>query len=167
MRIYEVIVISACLCGINCRYDGSHNGSPIFAELARQGKAFAVCPEQLGNLPTPRKPAEIVGGSGEDVLLGKASVQTQDGDDVSASFISGAMAVLALVKQLGADTVVFKSRSPSCGAGLIYDGTFSKSLCHGNGVTTALLKQHGIEVINDEDYLSQVHIERNKGVKPV
>jgi len=105
-----------------------------------------VCPEEAGGLPTPRPPAEIVGGDGEDVLNGKAKVMTVDGRDVTDAYLKGAHHALQVAQAHGATQVILKARSPSCGCSDIYDGTFSGTLTSGDGVTTALLKRHGITV---------------------
>ena len=140
------VVISACLLGVRCRYDGgdSRNETAI-----KQGEKYAlipVCPEESGGLPTPRPPAEIVGGDGGDVLDGRAKVMTADGRDVTEAYLQGAHHALRVAQSNKATHVVLKARSPSCGCGDIYDGTFSGTLTPGDGVTTALLKRHGITV---------------------
>ena len=99
-------------------------------------------------MPTPRPAVEIVGGDGNDVLDGKARVLTADGVDKTEEFLKGAQFALELAQSQSATSVILKSKSPSCGCGEIYDGTFSKILSSGDGVTTALLKRHGIEVIS-------------------
>lgn len=140
------VVISACLLGVRCRYDGgdSRNETAI-----KQGEKYAlipVCPEESGGLPTPRPPAEIIGGDGGDVLDGRAKVMTADGTDVTEAYLKGAYHALGVAQSNKATHVVLKARSPSCGCGDIYDGTFSGTLTPGDGVTTALLKRHGITV---------------------
>ena len=110
-----------------------------------------VCPEQLGGLPTPRPPAEIVGGDGADVLDGAASVITVDGEDKTSEFLDGAHQTLEIATSQNATHAVLKSRSPSCGCGQIYDGTFTGKLSDGDGVTAALLRRHGIQVVTEAD----------------
>jgi uncharacterized protein YbbK (DUF523 family) len=105
-----------------------------------------VCPEESGGLSTPRPPAEIVGGDGDAVLDGKAKVMTADGTDVTEAYLRGAHHALEMAQSHGATHVILKARSPSCGCDTIYDGTFSGTLTSGDGVTTALLKRHGITV---------------------
>jgi uncharacterized protein YbbK (DUF523 family) len=117
--------------------------------MLRRGEVLPVCPEQLGGLPTPRPPAEIVGGSGEDVLDGQARVITRDGQDVTDNYLRGALEVLRLAQLAGVDEAILKERSPSCASTEIYDGTFSGTLRPGCGVTTALLRRHGIRVVSD------------------
>ena len=146
-------VVSACLCGINCKYNGANNVHELFINELRKGQILPLCPEQLGGLPTPRAACEIMDGSGEDVLAGKAKVIDIDGEDLSGFFIKGAQECLALMQQAGIDEAILQRRSPSCGVGKIYDGSFSGHLVDGDGVTAALLKKHGIKVWNDEDFL--------------
>ncbi|SHG62080.1 Uncharacterized conserved protein YbbK, DUF523 family [Thermosyntropha lipolytica DSM 11003] len=146
-------LISACLCGYNCKYNGKNNFHPLFKELLDKGEFIPVCPEELGGLPTPRPPAEIQNGTGIDVLKGKAKVINKKGEDVSSFFIKGAYITLQKAWEKGAVYAILKSRSPSCGAGQIYDGSFNSVLREGDGVTAALLKQHGIKVITEEEYL--------------
>jgi uncharacterized protein YbbK (DUF523 family) len=140
-------LISACLAGIFCRYDGQTRGREEMIALVQSGKALAFCPETLGGLKIPREPAEIVGGDGYDVLDGKAKVISRDGNDVTAEFVKGARAALTLCRRYGAREVLLKSKSPSCGAGRIYDGTFSGTLRPGFGVAAALLKRNHIKVV--------------------
>lgn len=147
----DVILVSACLAGIRCKYNGRDNGNPIIKELVRQGKAIPLCPEQLGGLPTPRLPAEINGGSARDVLQGRALVVRKDGDDVTEHFIRGAKEVLKFCQEMGIKRAILKSRSPSCGKGCVYDGTFTGGLVDGNGITAQLLMDNGIEVITEEE----------------
>lgn len=145
-----MIVVSACLCGINCKYDGGNNLNPYIHYLWSNNRAIPVCPEEMGGLPTPRCPAEIIAGSGEDVLLGKARVSDINGKDLSHSFIQGAHKTLDIVRANKVSLAVFKSRSPSCGVGSIYNGSFNSCLRAGDGVCTALLKQNGIRVVGAE-----------------
>ncbi|MBO8158428.1 DUF523 domain-containing protein [Thermosyntropha sp.] len=146
-------LISACLCGYNCKYNGGNNFNPVFEKLLKEGRVLPVCPEELGGLSTPRLPAEIKNGTGLDVLEGKARVINKKGEDVSEFFIRGAYITLQKAGEVGAVCAILKSRSPSCGSGEIYDGSFKSVLRKGDGVTAALLKKHGIKVISDEDYL--------------
>ncbi|MFO7154713.1 MAG: DUF523 domain-containing protein [Caldicoprobacter oshimai] len=147
-----MILVSACLAGICCKYNGGNNGIPLIKELVKQGKAIPLCPEQLGGLPTPRLPAEIKGGSARDVLQGKASVVREDGADVTENFIRGAREVLKFCQEMGIRRAILKSKSPSCGKGLVYDGTFTGKLIEGNGVTAQLLIDDGIEVMTEEEF---------------
>ncbi len=145
-------LISACLLGIRCTWNGNDkykNGRAI--ELSRVETLIPVCPEQLGGLPTPRAPQEIQDGTGEDVLNGKCKVLNRNGEDVTRKFIKGAEETLNIARQLNIKEFIAKSRSPSCGWGQIYDGTFSGRLIDGDGVTTTLLKKNGVRIIPEED----------------
>ena len=141
----EKILISKCLAGFNCRYDGGNNLVPEIKELADAGLAVTACPEQLGGLPTPRIPSERVGDN----------VLNREGADVTAEFTAGAEAALRIALEHGCRTAILKSRSPSCGKGCIYNGQFTGELVPGNGVTTDLLLRHGIEVLTEEEYLAR------------
>ncbi|WP_406678007.1 DUF523 domain-containing protein [Moorella sp. ACPs] len=150
------ILVSACLAGEKCKYSGSHNLIPAIAELVRRGKAVPACPETLGGLTIPRSPAEIQGGNGYDVLAGRARVVDEEGRDVTAAFLRGAAATLTKAREIEAELVVLKEKSPSCGSKLIYDGTFTGTTRPGPGVTTALLREHGFRVISEEEFASKV-----------
>ena len=140
-----MILVSKCLTGCPCRYDGASKPDPAIKALVESGGAIAVCPEQLGGLPTPRVPAELT-GSGEDVLDNKARAVTYDGRDVTAQFVLGAERALAIAKENGIKRAILKGKSPSCGMGRIYDGSFTGTLAPGSGVTAALLLRNGITV---------------------
>ena len=139
-------IVSACLAGVRCRYDGDAKTDPRIEGLVRAGLALPVCPEQLGGLPTPRPPAEIQGGDGHDVLAGKARVINERGEDVTAAYIRGDRETLHLARLFGATEALLKGRSPSCGRDLIYDGTFQRKLRSGPGVTAACLQEAGIRL---------------------
>ena len=130
------VLVSACLAGEACRYDGSAAPHPAVLELVRQGRALAVCPEVLGGLPTPREPVELREGR----------VVSRSGADVTGAFEAGAQRALELGLDAGCAEAILKARSPSCGCGQVYDGTFSGKLVPGDGVFAALLKAHGIAV---------------------
>lgn len=161
-------LVSACLLGLNCRYDGGNNYNvilrdfitchvmniehPAFEELDKYlpgAEWIPVCPEQLGGLPTPRCPAERCW----------KRVVTKDGQDVTEQFRRGAEATLELAKMYQVVAAVFKARSPSCGCGEIYDGTFTKTLKPGDGVTTELLKRNNIAVYTEENFIPKVFFE--------
>ncbi|BDC53565.1 MULTISPECIES: DUF523 domain-containing protein [Bacillus] len=146
-----MIVVSACLAGLKVRYNGSHRLDQRIEELVQEGKAVTVCPELLGGFSTPRPPAEIIGGDGHDVLRGQAAVVDVHGTDVTEMYVNGAQATLKQVQTLGATSVVLKEYSPSCGSRMIYRGEFNGKTKAGDGVTSALLKQHGIQVFSEED----------------
>ena len=148
-------LISACLCGCRCTYRGTDNLRVPLLEVYRKGEAVLVCPEKLGGLPVPRLPSEIVGGDGAAVLEGRAKVLNERGQDVTLCFLKGAEEALAIAKKSGVKLAILKSRSPSCGVGSVYDGTFSGRLRAGDGVAAALLKRAGIPVISDEEFLAR------------
>lgn len=151
-----MILVSACLAGIEVRYDGGHCLADKVRMLVEKGQGVTVCPEVLGGLTTPRDPAEIIGGNGEDVLDGKAKVIDITGKDVTENFMKGAYMALEKAKKLNATLVVLKENSPSCGSSMIYDGSFTGKKTPGLGVTAALLKRHDIQVISDEKFLEQL-----------
>ena len=132
------IMISACLLGACCRYDGASKAHPLAEALAQRHTLIPVCPEQLGGLSTPRPPAERRGDR----------VVTRTGD-VTEQYRRGAEETLKLYRLLGCEAAVLKERSPSCGYGQIYDGTFSGALTAGDGVTAALLAAHGVAVYGE------------------
>ena len=135
-----MMIVSACLAGLPCRYDGKAKPCADVMELVRSGKAIPLCPEQLGGLPTPRPPCEIRAGR----------VMDREGADQTEAFRRGAEAVLAAVQAYGATEALLQNRSPSCGLGWIYDGTFSRKLVQGSGITAQLLAENGIQVIGIE-----------------
>jgi uncharacterized protein YbbK (DUF523 family) len=142
---------SACLLGINCKFDGHSKTYGRVIELTKNEVLIPVCPELYGGQATPRPDAEIVGGTGEDVLDGKAKVLDKNGNDITLQFTRGAEEVLKIANIYSITEAILKQRSPSCGSGEISDGTFSRSHRKGDGVTTALLKRNGIKVISEED----------------
>lgn len=142
------ILVSACLLGVSCRYDGKSKTYPLVAELCRRHQVVPVCPEIMGGLPTPRVPAER---RGEQVV-------TQQGGDVTENYCRGAQQVLHLAKTLDCTAAVLKERSPSCGSGQIYDGSFTGTLTDGWGVAAQLLRENGICVVGESqlaDFLAQ------------
>ncbi|WP_027357961.1 DUF523 domain-containing protein [Desulforegula conservatrix] len=134
-------IVSACLAGINCRYDGKSSPVEEVMNLVRKGEAIPVCPEQFGGLPTPRICCEIKNGM----------VFTKAGDDVSSEFKKGAEQGLKIALLAGCDSAILKARSPSCGCGKIYDGSFSGKLIDGNGLFAEMLLSHGIDVKTEEN----------------
>lgn len=144
-----MIIVSACLAGVNCKYNGGNSLDKEVERLVAEGKAVLVCPEQLGGCRTPRSPMEIQEGTGTEVLLGTCKVKTKDGEDATKEFLKGAREVLNIANMTGCKQAVLKARSPSCGCGEIYDGTFAGILRKGNGVTAELLLQNGIEVMTE------------------
>lgn len=135
------ILVSNCLLGCDCRYKGDGCKSERILELAKEHTLIGVCPEQMGGLSTPRNPAEIVGDK----------VIASDGTDVTQQYNKGAHAALYLADLNHVDFAILKAKSPSCGSGKIYDGTFKGVLIDGNGVTTQLLTSHGYKVYNENN----------------
>ena len=145
-------LVSACLLGIKCAWDGKDRyKNDRVIELSKKEILIPICPEQLGGQSTPRPAAEIKNGDGLDVLNGKSKVMEPGGKDVTKFFIDGAEEVLKLANLFDIKEAILKQKSPSCGCGKIYDGTFSRSLINGDGVTTALLKRNNIKVMTEED----------------
>lgn len=125
--------------------------------LEKQGyNLIPVCPEQLGGLATPREPAEIQNGTARDVLEGKAKVMNKQGVDVTEQYVSGAKETLKIARLYSCTAAILKSRSPSCGCGSIYDGSFTGRLKEGNGVCAQLLLDNGIEVMSEEDFETKI-----------
>ena len=134
-------IVSACLAGVKCRYNGSSCDNKQVIELVKQGKVILVCPEQLAGLTTPRPPVEIKNNK----------VFTKDKKDLTRDFQKGAEEALKIVKLYNCKEAILKAKSPSCGCGKIYDGNFTGKLIDGNGVFTKLLKKQGIKTITEED----------------
>ena len=135
------LLISECLCGVCCRYDGDHNRIECLEELKNVYNLVPVCPEVLGRLLTPRPPAERVGNR----------VLTRDGIDVTEQFKRGATLALAIAIEKNCRCALLKSKSPSCGYGELYDGTFTRTLVKGVGVTSELLLQHDIQIYTEKN----------------
>lgn len=143
--MYEYIV-SACFCGINCKYSGGNNKNEFIRKLVIEGKAFPVCPEVFGGLSTPRKPCEItIDENGNKKILSK------DGKDLTEEFKNGAQKTLQIAKILNIKKAILKSKSPSCGYKKVYDGTFSGKLKEGSGFAAQLLLDNGIKVYTEDD----------------
>ena len=145
-------IISGCLCGVNCKYNGSNNLNSKCLELLKTGQAILVCPEQLGGLSTPRVPAEITSSNKEDIKDEEFLIKTKNNENVTEQFMKGAYETLKIAKEVGATKAILKEGSPSCGCNFIYDGTFTGKKIKGMGVTARLLKENGIDVISDEDF---------------
>jgi len=153
-QIIEMKLVSACLIGLCTNYRGESCVVEELQQAFARGEVIPVCPEQLGGLSTPRPPAEITGGTAEDVLAGQARVLQKDGTDVTAAFVRGAQEVLKLANLLQPEHIIFKEDSPSCGVKSTYDGTHTGRLIPGCGITTALLLQNGFEVISEKEITS-------------
>lgn len=146
------ILVSACLLGTNCKYSGGNNLTPKVLELINELELVPFCPEEQGGLLTPREPCEIQAGAGKDVLEGKARVLNKLGEDVTEQFVKGAKASLDLAKQHSCSAAIMKAKSPSCGCGIIYDGSFSGKYKEGSGVCSQLLQDNGIAVMTENDF---------------
>jgi len=136
-----MIVVSACLAGIDCKWDGTSNACEQVIRMVQDGIAVPVCPEQLGGLSTPRIPAEQIGNK----------VVTRDGKDVTNSFIKGATEAFKITRMTNCTKAILKANSPSCGSGTVYDGTFTGKLSHGDGVFTKKLKENNIIVFSEKE----------------
>ena len=146
----QKILVSACLLGQPVRYDGgAHGPFTLLQQWQQQGRVLVLCPEVAGGLPTPRPPAEIVGGQGAQVLDGQIALYDVQGVDVSSAFIRGARQAEQLVRAHRIQIAVLKARSPSCGNQQTYDGSFSGQLVAGEGVTAAALRRLGVQVFNE------------------
>ncbi len=144
-------IISACLVGENCKYNGGNNSHPKVKEIFEKGHSIALCPEVLGGFGVPREKTEIQDGGGANVLCGKSVVESETGKDVTLGFIRGAQKAYACADEKGITSAILKARSPSCGCGEIYDGSFSRTLRQGNGVLAQLLLDNGFTVVTEED----------------
>lgn len=139
-------LISACLAGVNCKYNGGNNLNPKIVQLLKEKKAILICPEQLGGLSTPRLPSEIITDK-----EGNKRVINIEGKDLTKEFLKGAEETLKIAKLAGVEAAILKARSPSCGKGKIYDGQFRGKLIEGNGITAELLEKNGIKIYTEED----------------
>lgn len=147
-------LISACLVGQNCRYDGSNSRIEKLVNYVNQGKAIAVCPELLGGLTVPWEPCELI------TLKGEAKFLTKSGKDLTMAFVKGAHKTLEICLNQNIKKAILQPRSPSCGFGLIYDGTFSGKLIPGNGIASELLAKNDIEVFSSDnlDFLLEMEV---------
>ncbi len=137
-----MILISACLAGINCKYNAGNNTVEELLQMYLEGKCTAVCPEQLGGLSTPRPSAEIIEGR----------VINTEGADVTLAYQRGSQKALQLALDAGCTEAVLKACSPSCGVGEIYDGTFTHTRIQGNGIFADMCIQHGIHCMSEIEY---------------
>lgn len=133
------ILVSACLLGIDCKYNGKNNKNEQVLELLKDYDLIPVCPEIMGGLKTPRTPAEIK----------ENKVITKDGKNVTKQYQKGAEETLKIAKLYNCQTAILKEKSPSCGCGRVYDGTFTGTLVDGDGITARLLKEHGIRITGE------------------
>ncbi|MCR5137616.1 MAG: DUF523 domain-containing protein [Oscillospiraceae bacterium] len=135
------IMVSACLAGENCKYDGGNNRNEKVMQLFEENEVITVCPEVMGGLPTPRAPSEIVNG----VVISRTGIS------VDREYRTGAEMTLRTAERERPDLIILQSRSPSCGVRQRYDGSFTGTLIEGSGVTAELLKEHGFRVMDVED----------------
>jgi uncharacterized protein YbbK (DUF523 family) len=153
----DLILVSACLLGVACRYDGQSCARAILGDVASHGRVVPLCPEVAGGLPTPRLPAEIEGAhqglDGHAVLDGQTRVMRRDGVNVTPQFVAGAQTAYTLAQRLGIRRAILKANSPSCGVGCINEGQFAGTLVPGDGVTAAQLKRAGLEIFTEETWL--------------
>ncbi len=138
-----MILVSKCLLGENCKYNGGNNFNKKVVEYLEGKEYVGVCPECMGGLTTPRDPSEIVPGTGR--------VFSSEGKDVTANFIKGAKETLEIAKTYKVDRAILKQTSPSCGYGMIYDGSFSGRKITGNGITAQFIADNGIEILTEKD----------------
>lgn len=146
------VIVSACLAGVACTHEAQAKTRDWAVALVAEGRAILVCPEVAGGLPIPRPAAEIEpGADGADVVDGRARVVSEHGEDVTEQYRRGAARAEEAARAAGASLAVLKARSPSCGTGRIYDGSFTGAVREGDGVTAATLKRAGLSVVSDED----------------
>ena len=137
----EKIMVSACLLGENCKYNGGNNYCKEVLDFIKDKEVILICPEVMGGLSTPRVPCEIVEGK----------VINKEGEDKTFEYEKGAQIALNLALKNDVKRAILKAKSPSCGVGRVYDGTFSNTLIKGNGICANLLKKHGILVYSEND----------------
>ncbi len=143
------ILISACLLGENCKYNGGNNRNPGILQFIQGHTVIPVCPECLGGLSTPRPPSELVDGRACSI----------HGEDVHEAFVRGAETALQTAKEEAVDLVILQSRSPSCGAKHIYDGSFRGRLIPGQGIFAQMLLEHGFNIADAEDIVDTLRVE--------
>lgn len=146
-----MILVSACLIGINCKYNGYNNKNEKVIQYLKDKQFIIACPEQLGGMSTPRDPSEIIELDTDDVIKGQTSVISNKSLDVTNKFKEGAKETLKIANIYNCKEAILKDGSPSCGSSYIYDGTFSSKKIDGVGVTTALLINNGIKVISEKE----------------
>lgn len=140
-----MILVSSCLLGINCKYNGKNNYNEKIENILKNEEVLPLCAEQLGGLTTPRSPAEI------RIVNGEKRVFNKLGEDVTENFLRGAQEVLKMVKKFNIKKAILKEKSPSCGKGQVYSGNFDGILVNGNGILVDLLIQNGVEVLTFDE----------------
>lgn len=152
-----MLVVSACLIGENCKYNGKNNKNEKLLEFLKDKEYITVCPEEMGGLPTPRVPSEIEeGNSGYEVVEGLARVVSKDGRDVTKEYLKGAKDALEEAKLARAQYAILKEGSPSCGGNFIHDGRFIGVKKQGCGVTTALFRKNNIKVVTEKEDFAKI-----------
>ena len=146
MEKYSKFVVSACLFGDNCKYNGGNNNNEKVKKFLTDKEYIKICPEMYGGLSCPRDPSEIVYRNGQRKVI------SDKGKDVTAEFELGARQALGEALSAGCDCAILKAKSPSCGYGQVYDGTFSSVLVDGNGITAQLFTENGIDIITEKDF---------------
>ncbi len=146
----EKLLISACLAGLSCRYDGGSKPHPRLEDLKRRYDLIPVCPEQVGGLSTPRIPNELQ-ASAADILSGQGKIKNQAGEDCTEAFIRGASETLKVVLLLKIKRGLLKDGSPSCGKNRVYDGTFCGKSIPGMGITAKVLQEEGIGIYSEDE----------------
>ena len=152
-KVRPEFLISACLAGIECTYKGKNNLKAPVRRLFLSSRAVAVCPEVMGGLSVPRENAEIIGGR----------VITSSGKDITKNCLAGSRIALRLAKRYGIRKAILKASSPSCGYGLVYDGTFSGTLTKGSGILAGLLAKNGIKVMDEKSFGQLKSLKNDKG----
>lgn len=150
-------IVSACLVGINCKWNGKSKRTPKLVKELKEGKLLPLCPEQLGGLPTPRPSCGIFGGTGKDVVVGKARVIDHKGKSHTRNFLKGSREVLRIAKELGIKEAILKKTSPCCGVGKTWQMKkrgkgYRNRLVNGDGVLTVLLRKNNIKIISKDDF---------------
>ena len=141
-----MFLVSACLLGINCKYNGGNNKNKKVIEFLKNKKFIMVCPEELAGLDTPRISCELIQKENGDI-----EIINKEGKNLTKKFLNGANEVLKIAKSNNVKKAILKAKSPSCGNGLIYDGSFTSTLVVGDGITTKLLKENNIEVFTEDE----------------
>lgn len=139
-----MILVSACLLGLSCRYDAKEKADRSVLDYLKDKNYLPICPEQMGGLPTPRDPAEIVS-------LAPLKICTEEGADVTEAFVNGVKEVEKLLDLFQVEGAILKAKSPSCGSRQVYDGNFTRRLIKGQGILASMLRDKKINVMNEED----------------
>lgn len=152
------ILVSACITGKNCRYDGGNCFDKKVMDFLENREYISICPEELGGLKIPRPPAEILVEKNEKNLITERKVINREGVDVTGVFEDGARKTLDIIRSNGIKTAILQDRSPSCGSRFIYRGDFSGNLVEGTGITAALLIANGIVVLDENNFKEKLNL---------